>query len=203
MKRFLTLLALAAAAAAVFVSTRPSEFRIERSVMIDAPRPIVFGNLDDFRRWVAWSPWEKLDSAMQRTYDGPASGPGASYHWRGNSDVGEGRMTILASEPPLRLALRLEFLAPMQATNDVAFDVSPHVAGTTEVRWSMTGTNNFVAKAFGLVFDMDATVGGDFERGLAELKRVSEEQAQLEARRAAEQAALTAAAASEEAPAAP
>ena len=103
MKRFLTLLALAAAAAAVFVSTRPSEFRIERSVMIDAPRPIVFGNLDDFRRWVAWSPWEKLDSAMQRTYDGPASGPGASYHWRGNSDVGEGRMTILASEPPLRL----------------------------------------------------------------------------------------------------
>jgi hypothetical protein len=198
MKRTLLLLGLALAALAALVWTRPPEFRIERSAMIEAPPAVVFGNLDDFRRWVPWSPWERLDPNMQRDYSGPPSGEGATYHWRGDGGVGEGRMTIVDSDPPSRLAIRLEFVTPMQATNDVAFDVSPHIAGTSEVRWSMSGENGFVQKAFGLFMDMDEMVGGDFEKGLAELKRVSEEQARAE--QAAASAAAAQAAAAQAAP---
>jgi len=201
MKRVLVLLLIAVAAFAAYVATRPSAFRIERSAMVDAPRDVVFRNLEDFRRWGAWSPWEKIDPDMERDYAGPSSGEGASYHWRGEGNAGEGRMTITASKPPTRLSIRLELVAPMAATNEVIFDVSPHIAGTTEVRWAMTGQNGFLAKAAGLFMNMDAMVGGDFEKGLADLKRVSEEQAKAAAEEA--QRAAAAAAAAEAAVAAP
>jgi uncharacterized protein YndB with AHSA1/START domain len=184
------------------VATRPSDFRIERETTIAAPPEIVFANLDDFRRWLPWSPWEKLDSGMKREYTGPESGVGARYHWVGSDAVGEGRMEITASEPPKRLALRLEFVAPMQATNEVVFALEPAAAGTT-VKWSMSGTNGFVQKAFGVFVDVDAMVGADFERGLADLTMLSE--ADFAAKQAAEAAAAQAAAApaAAEAPAQP
>jgi hypothetical protein len=176
MKRPLALLLIALAALAVYVATRPSEFAIQRSALVDAPPGVVFANLEDFRRWEPWSPWEKLDPQMERRYEGPSSGVGASYHWRGNRDVGEGRMTVLKTKPPERLTIRLEFLAPFQATNQVVFDVTPDLASMTEVKWTMTGHNGFVAKAMGLFVNVEATVSRDFDRGLAALKRVSEEQ---------------------------
>jgi hypothetical protein len=64
----------------VIVALQPSDFRIERSA-------------------TAWSPWEKVDPALQRAYDGPKAGTGAVYAWQGNKDVGEGRMTITESRP--------------------------------------------------------------------------------------------------------
>lgn len=192
MKRILWLLAIAFAAAAGYVWTQPGGFRIERSAVIDAPQEVVFRNLDDFQRWGAWSPWEKLDPNMQRTFEGPARGVGASYAWKGNAKAGAGRMTVTSSRAPQRLDIRLEFSAPMEAINQVEFDVSPHVADLTEVRWSMQGTRGFVEKAFALVADVDGMVGGDFDRGLAALKQVCEaEAAAEEARRAAEATAPT------------
>jgi hypothetical protein len=201
MKRILLLLGLALAALAVYVSTLPTQFRVERSAIIEAPPAVVFRNLDDFRRWGPWSPWEELDPDMEREYAGPPSGAGATYHWRGDRDVGEGRMTIVDSDPPTRITLRLELMAPMQGTNDVVFDVSPHLAGTSEVHWMMSGERDFVRKAIALVMNMDAQIGADYEKGLAELKRVSEEQARAE--QAAAAAAAQAAAAEAEQEAAP
>ncbi len=38
----------------------------------------------------------------------------------------------------------------------------------------MAGKKNFVFKAFGLCMNMDKAIGGDFEKGLAQLKAVVE-----------------------------
>jgi deoxyribose-phosphate aldolase len=38
----------------------------------------------------------------------------------------------------------------------------------------MTGKRNFTAKALDLVMNMDRMIGGDFEKGLAEMKSVVE-----------------------------
>jgi hypothetical protein len=203
MKRPLGLLLIALAALASYVATRPSEFVIQRSALVDAPPGVVFANLEDFRRWESWSPWEKLDPQMERRYEGPSSGVGASYYWRGNRAVGEGRMTISKTKPPERLTIRLESLGPFQATNQVVFDVTPDLASMTEVKWTMTGHNGFVAKAMGLFVNREATVSRDFDRGLAALKRVSEEQyaAAEELRRTADAAGVAEAAPVEGAPA--
>jgi uncharacterized protein YndB with AHSA1/START domain len=157
---------------AVFVATRPADFRLARSRTIAAPPEVVHAQVNDFHKWPAWSPWEKLDPAMKKEISGPPVGPGATYWWSGNDEVGEGRMTITDSQPPRSVTIRLEFIKPWQATNTTQFDLAPNGSGT-DVTWTMTGHNNFMAKAFTVFMDMDKMVGPDFERGLAQLDAAS------------------------------
>ncbi len=161
----------------VVVALQPADFRLARSTTIGAPAEVVFAQLNDFRKWQGWSPWEKMDPDMQRTYAGPDAGVGATYAWKGNGGVGEGRMTITDSRPGARLALTLEFTAPLVATNQVEFTLAPAPGGGVGVTWSMAGRNGFVGKAAALLVGMDAMVGSQFEQGLADLKTVAEAQA--------------------------
>jgi len=151
-----------------FIASRPASFTVERSAAIDAPPEAVFALLNDFHQWGRWSPWEKLDPNLKRTFDGPPSGPGASYAWSGNDDVGEGRMKIVDAKPGESVTIDLEFLKPFPAKNRTTFTLEPSAAGT-KVRWAMQGENGFVGKAMSLAMDMDALVGKDFETGLANL----------------------------------
>jgi hypothetical protein len=155
------------------VALQPSEFRVARSATIAAPAPAVFAQVNDFRKWDAWSPWAKLDPAMKKVYTGAPAGTGAVYAWSGNGEVGEGRTTITESRPNEVVRIRLEFVRPFAATNDVEFTFKPD-GDRTAVTWSMTGRNGFMAKAAGLFMDMDRMVGGQFESGLAQLKAVAE-----------------------------
>jgi hypothetical protein len=158
---------------AVAAAMQPAHFRVERSATMAAPDSVVFAQVIDFHKWKAWSPWAGLDSSMQETYSGPPSGVGASYAWAGNSKVGEGRMTILESTPSSLIRIKLEFLKPIAATNIAEYTFTPAPAGT-EVHWIMTGDNNYIGKAIGMVVSMDRMVGGDFEKGLAQMKVVAE-----------------------------
>jgi hypothetical protein len=161
------------AALALFIATRPAEFRIARSLTMAAPASAAFAQVNDFRSWDAWSPWSKIDPAMAVTYGGAETGEGATYAWSGNREIGEGRMTIEESRPHERIRLRLEFLKPMKATNTGEFTFEPEGAGT-RVTWSMSGTNSFMGKAIGLVMNMDRMVGEQFEKGLADMKAIVE-----------------------------
>jgi len=173
LRKLLIAVAVALAVIVAVVATRPAHFSITRSATIAAPDSILFAQVNDFHRWEAWSPWEKLDPAMQKTYGGAGAGTGATYAWVGNKDVGEGRMSITESSPSSRILIKLEFLKPFAATNDTEFRFEPAAGGTT-VTWTMSGENNFMAKAAGLFMDMDAMIGADFEKGLAQLKAVAE-----------------------------
>ncbi|HVU49529.1 MAG TPA: SRPBCC family protein [Polyangia bacterium] len=166
--------AVLVAAFTLVVATRPARFRIERSIAIAAPPERAFAHVNDFRNWVGWSPWEKMDPAMKKTFEGEAAGAGAIYSWAGNAKVGEGRMTIERSEAPSVVGLKLEFLKPWQATNATTFSFVP-AEGGTKVTWAMEGENRtFGAKALAVVMNMDKLVGRDFERGLASLKTLAE-----------------------------
>ena len=165
-----------AGAIAVFllvVATRPATFHVERSITIGAPPANAFAQVNDFHSWSAWSPWEKMDPQMKRTFSGPAAGTGATYAWVGNDDVGDGRMTIEQSDSPSLVSIKLEFIKPFAATNTATFSFAPSPEGT-KVTWAMDGNNNFMAKGFQLFMNMDKMVGADFERGLAGLKKAAE-----------------------------
>ena len=158
---------------AVFVAFQPSTYKVERSATINAPAPTVFAQVNDFHKWNDWSPWAKLDPAMKQTYEGASAGTGAVYTWAGNSEVGEGRMSIAESHPSDLIKIKLAFLKPFAANSDTTFTFQPE-GNQTRVTWSMVGDKNFIAKAFHLVMNIDKMVGADFEKGLAQLKTVSE-----------------------------
>jgi uncharacterized protein YndB with AHSA1/START domain len=171
-KNLVILLALVLGGLAAYIATRPSEFLIMRSRTFAAPPEVVFGYVSDFHRWTEWSPWEKRDPALVRDYSGAESGEGAIYHWVGNEEVGEGRMTITDAEAPSSVTIRLEFMRPFQAVNTTQFDIVAGGLGT-DVTWSMTGRNGFLSKAIALFVNVDQLVGKDFEQGLADLDAVT------------------------------
>jgi hypothetical protein len=188
-----------------FVATRPAEFKVEREATIAAPPDVVFAQVNDYHEWVDWSPWAGLDPNMKTEYSGADRGVGAMQSWAGNDDVGEGRQTIVASDPQKHIGIRLEFLKPFEATNSVDFEFEPAGAGT-KVRWIMSGEHDFMGKAACLFMDMDSMVGKDFEKGLASLGEASiaaakeKEKAEAAAREKAEaEAKATAEAAEREA----
>lgn len=168
LKKTLIAIAVLVIALIVVVAMQPSEFRIERAAAIAAPSPAVFAQVNDFHNWDAWSPWARLDPAMKKTYEGSPAGVGAVSTWSGNQEVGEGRATITESRPNELIRIKLEYLRPFESTNTAEFTFKPEGDGTL-VTWSLYGTNKFMAKAFGLVMDMDEMVGSQFEQGLASL----------------------------------
>jgi uncharacterized protein YndB with AHSA1/START domain len=152
----------------LLINQRPARFRIARRAEIAAPAATVFALMDDFHEWVKWSPWEKLDPTMTKTFEGPASGIGASYAWSGNGKAGAGRMTILESKASEQLVIKLEFVKPFAATNRTTFNLTPSGMGTA-VQWIMEGESSFAHKAFSLFMNMDELVGKQFDEGLSNL----------------------------------
>jgi uncharacterized protein YndB with AHSA1/START domain len=162
-------------AVGIYAATRPNRFRLERSMMIDAPPETIFPLIADFQQWPQWSPWEGLDPDLRRTYSGAAHGVGAIYEYEGNNKVGAGRMEIVEATPYSRVTAKLDFLKPIVAHNIAEWTLAPEGrGGRTKVTWAMHGPQNFVSKLMGLFMSVDRMVGGQFEKGLANLKRVAE-----------------------------
>jgi hypothetical protein len=157
-------------------STKPDDFQVSRSTVIDAPASVVFEQVNNLKKWEAWSPWAKRDPNMKLTYSGPESGTGATYAWAGNHEVGEGKMTITDSRPNEKVDFKLEFLKPFEATNTANFTLVPE-SDKTKVTWAMAGKNNLVGKVIGTLMDMDKMIGGDFEAGLSSMKAIAEKEA--------------------------
>jgi hypothetical protein len=172
-KKILIVLVIAFGALLLLAARQPDSYTVERRLMMNASPEAVFAQLNDFHNWTAWSPWAKLDPAMKETYSGAPSGPGAIYEWSGNSDVGAGRMEIKAASAPTRADFAVDFLSPMESHALFAFELTP-MDRATEVIWTMRGNSDFVTKLMSVFTSMDAMVGPDFEKGLAQLKAVVE-----------------------------
>jgi uncharacterized protein YndB with AHSA1/START domain len=169
----LLVLAVPVAVVLVLAANKPDVFQVARATTIKAPPDRIFPLINDFHKWGAWSPYEKKDPEMKRTYGGAESGKGAVYAWAGDKNVGHGRMEIVESAPPSKIVLKLDFVKPFEAHNIVEFTLDAK-GDSTEVRWAMHGPAPYLAKIVHLFFDMDSMVGKDFEAGLANLKTAAE-----------------------------
>lgn len=156
-----------------YAAMQPDSFRVERSIVIKAPAAKIFAEINDFHRWEAWSPWEKIDPAVKRSYSGAEHGVGAVYSWEGNDEIGMGNMRIVESLPSSKLLLDIEFIAPFAAKNKVEFTLVEN-GDTTTVTQSMYGPSPYLSKLIGVFFNMDKMVGEKYEEGLASLKAIAE-----------------------------
>ena len=156
-----------------FASKTPSEFHVERSLVIGASPEQVFSLINDLHAWTEWSPYEKLDPKMKKAYSGSESGPGAVYEWQGKGRAGAGRMEITKISKPIRVTLAIDFMKPFKAHSTVVFSIVP-VEDETIVTWAMDGTHSFFMKVIAQFIDMDKMIGKDFEEGLLNLKALAE-----------------------------
>lgn len=157
----------------ILAAMKPDTFTLRRSLAINAPPERIFPLINEFRNWTAWSPWEKLDPNLKRDYSGAPAGVGSVYAWEGDKKVGQGRMEIVEAASPSKIGLKLDFVRPFEAHNDVTFALEP-AGAATKVIWTMTGPTPFIGKIFHVFVDMDRMVGRDFEAGLASMKAAAE-----------------------------
>jgi hypothetical protein len=161
------------AAILLYAATRPGTFRVQRSITINAPAEKIFPYINNLRSWSLWSPYEKLDPAMKRSFSGPESGIGATYAWDGNRMAGKGSMEITESSSPTHITMGLDFIKPLEGHNTAEFILAPK-ADTTQVTWLIYGPTAYPAKVVGIFVSMDRMIGKQFETGLANLKTVAE-----------------------------
>lgn len=170
---FVGLIVAAICAILCLALTKPDEFRVERSAVINAAPEKVFSVLSDFHRSPEWSAFEKLDPNVKRSFSGPESGKGARYSWVGNADAGEGYMEVTDLDPPSKLLLRLHFDKPMEGDSTVAYFLEPQDSAT-KMTWSMYGPNTFMSKVMQVFMNCDSMMGKFMEQGLANLKAICE-----------------------------
>ncbi len=169
----LAILVVGVAVVLGLAATKPDTCRIERKARIDAPPERVFAFINDFRRWDGWSPFEKKDPAIKRSFSGAAEGKGAFYEFDGNKQVGAGRIAITEAAAPRKVVLTLGMTRPFACHNFIEFTLQPQ-GDATEITWAMEGSAPFFAKIMHVFVNMDRMVGKEFESGLANLKRLSE-----------------------------
>ena len=166
-------LAVAIAIVLILAAAKPDTFSVQRATTVRAPAEKIFALINDFHRWGTWSPYEARDPAMKRSYSGPANGVGAVYGWDGNNNVGAGRMEILDASAPAKIVIKLDFFKPFEGHNTAEFTILPQ-GDATDVRWVMHGPAPFMSRLMQVFINLDRMIGKDFEIGLANLKRLTE-----------------------------
>ncbi len=150
----------------------PSKVKVERQISIKADRMLVYDQVNILKNWGNWSPWHRIDSAIVLTFSGPESGKGAAFAWSSkHKQVGNGKLTTLSTTPSDTIKMEVDFGENGKMEADFIFVQS---ADSVIVTWEMDmdlGWNP-IAKFFGLA--MDKIIGPDFERGLRDLKTLTE-----------------------------
>jgi len=173
LKKILIALAALVLIFVVVVALQPSEFQMDRSTTIAAPQADVFAQVNDFHKWDAWSPWAKLDPQAKVTFEGPPEGEGTVMTWSGNSEVGEGKMTLTESRPNELVKTRVDMVKPFEGTSTSEFTFKPE-GDQTAVTWSVAAHHNFMEKALCLVMGGKTMMSDLMEKGLAQMKSVVE-----------------------------
>jgi hypothetical protein len=156
-----------------FAATKPNTFEVRRAQSIQSPADRIFPLIGDFHNWASWSPFEKLDPTMAKTFSGAPSGKGAIYSWAGNSKAGQGRMEIVEAAAPSRVRIKLDFLKPFEGHNTTEFTLEAN-GPATHVTWAMYGPAPFMMKVMSIFFSTDKMLGKEFAEGLANLKAIAE-----------------------------
>lgn len=158
----------------ILAATRPNTFRVQRSIVINAPAAKIFPLINDLHAWDSWEANDRKDPTMKKTFIGPASGTGAAVEWDSQGRGGKGRLVISESVPPRMVAIKVDFLRPFEAHNLNEFIFEPDASGT-KVTWSIQASNLYAMKLVGIFFNIQREFEKHVDTGLSNLKSVAEQ----------------------------
>jgi uncharacterized protein YndB with AHSA1/START domain len=151
----------------------PQQQHVEREIVISASPAEIFQKINDPKSFNQWSPWAEIDPNTDYTYVGPESGKGAGMTWSSeNPNVGSGSWMITESKLNQTIKVDLDFGSEGKATS--FYDLKLEGEGT-RITWGfdMDAGMNPMNRWFGLM--MDKWIGADYEKGLAKLKTLIEQ----------------------------
>lgn len=149
----------------------PSSSTLERSIEINKPPEVVFGQVVDFNNYLKWNPWSQMEPTAKNTITGEPGAVGSSWSWEGR-EVGKGSLTIEYITPNQSIQSKLEVKAPWEAvaTDTWKFEATEN---GTKVTWKYSGENPYPTMRYmGLM--VDGMLGPQYEQGLASLKELCE-----------------------------
>ncbi|WP_445955289.1 SRPBCC family protein [Yeosuana sp.] len=152
----------------------PRTYEVSRSIVINKPHFDVFQYLKFIKNQDHWSPWKKKDPDMKQEFYGIDGEVGFIAKWNGNSEVGSGEQEITHIVNNQRIETRLVFFKPWKSESNAFMFVEDLGKMQTKVTWGFSGNVKFPANLFMLFYNMDKTVGKDFEEGLINLKSLLE-----------------------------
>jgi hypothetical protein len=168
------LIALLVLAIGILVFVSPTDFRVEREIVINKPRAEVFAYAKMLKNQNEWGPWAKKDRAMKQEYKGTDGEPGFISAWDSeNQEVGAGEQEIKKVSDS-RIETELRFKKPFESKSDAYMNLEDAGEGKTKVKWGFSGSMPRPMNLFMLIMDMDKEVGKDFQEGLGSLKSVLE-----------------------------
>ena len=172
MKKFIkfmaVVLAIFALAVIVLGIIEPKDVVVTRSVLIKAPKDVVFDQMVHYKNWPNWSPWNKMDSTMKMTYYGTDGEVGSGYKWKGSDKTGAGEMNTTAVEGTI-MSFDITFTEPYESKAKGTLK-AVDTAGMTKATWSFSTHTPFPMNMANAFVNMDKLLGGDFEDGLKNMK---------------------------------
>ena len=158
----------------ILVSIAPKSFHVERSIVVKKPLKETFDFLKYTKNQDHWSPWKKKDPNMKQSFVGTDGEVGFISRWEGNKEVGTGEQEIIRIVENDTVENKLRFFKPWKSESTGYLSVEPITENETRVLWGFKGESKPPTNVFFLFFNMDKSVGKDFEEGLNDLKKYLE-----------------------------
>lgn len=157
----------------IIAAFKSSEFRLEKSVVINKPKNEVFNYVKNVKNQNDFAVWMAFDPNMKREYTGTDGTVGFVSAWESDhKKVGAGRQTITGIKEGEIVDMKIEFLKPWQNTSNAYFKTETVDGNQTKVTWGFLNPSvKYPMKVMQVVMDMDKMIGKDFEQGLQNMKK--------------------------------
>ena len=173
MTTILVSLAILLAGFLIYVSTRPGYFNYERSGLLKATPAKIYPYISQLSLGGAWSPYEKRDPGMKKTFKGEDGKIGSLMIFDAKPGVGTGQIEILNLNPNESVEMKLIMTKPIKANHIIKYKLTPE-GSATRFSWSMEGENGFMGKLMTTVINCEKMMGKDMNEGIENLKKVIE-----------------------------
>jgi len=148
----------------------PSAYKVERSILINAPAEKIYPLIATPREWTKWAIWFEREHDMKVSYAGAESGAGAKWEWRAKE--GSGNMEFTRADPNKSVDYALAF-PEMGMKSTGALTLTPS-GNATRVSWTNEGDVGRNPMMRWFVPFLDGMIGKDYEDGLKKLKAMVE-----------------------------
>lgn len=169
------LIVIAVVAIAGLSFATPTDFKVEKEIVIAKPKAEVFAYVKNLKNQSIWGPWAKQDPNIKLSYVGNDGDIGFIYKWESEMEnVGVGEQEIKKITEGERIDHQIRFKKPFESNADSFLITEDAGEGKTKVKWGFESKMPRPMNLMLLFVDMDKEVGKDFQSGLTNLKGILE-----------------------------